>query len=494
MTRAPLETRPGRMEPLARLPVFLALAGKRAVLAGGSQAAAWKAELLAAAGAHVEVFCAEPEPEMLSVAAEPPAGSIVIHHRAWTPADLPRAAIAIGAIEEEHEGRAFFEAAHAAGVPVNVVDRPELCDFAFGSIVNRSPLIIGISTDGAAPVFGQAIRAKIEIMLPPGLKRWAKAAKDWRGAVQALGLSFQGRRRFWERFTERALARPQDWPTFNERDALVAKSAAEAARPETGRVLLVGAGPGDPGLVTLAAVRALQSADVILYDDLVAPEVLELARREARTMLVGKTGHRPSCKQEDINALMVSLAAEGRVVVRLKTGDPLIFGRATEEMAACRAAGVPVEVIPGISAAQGAAARLGLSLTQRKVARRVQFVTGHDHHGDLPPDFAWDAIADPAAATAIYMPRSTLAAFSIQAIAAGLPAETPAVAVIEATRSTQSVVRGTLATLPGLLADTSAEGPAVVLLGAAFAELEDVVVGDVAVGDTVPSQETALRA
>jgi uroporphyrin-III C-methyltransferase / precorrin-2 dehydrogenase / sirohydrochlorin ferrochelatase len=473
MTRAPLETRPGRMEPLARLPVFLALAGKRAVLAGGSQAAAWKAELLAAAGAHVEVFSAKPETEMLSVAAEPPAGRIVIHPRAWTPADLRGAAIAIGAIEEEREGRAFCDAAHAAGVPVNVVDRPQLCDFAFGSIVNRSPLIIGISTDGAAPVFGQAIRARIEIMLPPGLKRWAKAAKDWRGAVQAMGLPFQGRRRFWERFSQRALALPQDWPTFDERDALVAQSAAEAALPAVGRVLLVGAGPGDPGLVTIAAVRALQSADVILYDDLVAPEVLELARREARTLLVGKTGHRPSCKQDDINALMVSLALEGQVVVRLKTGDPLIFGRATEEIAACRAAGVKVDVIPGISAAQGAAASLGLSLTRRKVARRVQFVTGHDHQGALPEDFAWDAIADPAAATAIYMPRATLAAFCAQAIGAGLPEDTPALAVIEATRSTQSVVRATLASLPGLLADSPEKGAAVVLLGAAFADSDE---------------------
>jgi uroporphyrin-III C-methyltransferase/precorrin-2 dehydrogenase/sirohydrochlorin ferrochelatase len=470
MARMPLETRPARMEPLARLPLFFALEGRRAVLAGGSQAAAWKAELLAAAGAHVDVYAEEPEPEILQVAKQPPAGAIHLHPRRWQPEDLRGAAIAIGAIEEACEGRAFADAARAAGVIVNVVDRPELCDFAFGSIVNRSPLVIGISTDGAAPVFGQAIRAKIEAMLPLGLKRWAEAARTWRGAVQALGLSFQRRRRFWERFTAQALSRPHDVPADALRDLLVAGSAQEAASPEAGRAILVGAGPGDAGLLTLAAVRALQSADVILYDDLVSADVLDFARREARTLLVGKTGHRPSCRQEDVNALMVSLASEGRVVVRLKSGDPMIFGRATEEIDACRTAGVSVEVIPGVTAAQGAAARLGLSLTQRKLARRFQVLTGHDHKGELPDDICWPAIADPAAATAIYMPRRTLAAFAARAMAEGLPPETPAVAVIEATRTTERVVAATVSTLAARLDDEAADGPAIVLLGEAFGE------------------------
>ena len=179
---------------------------------------------------------------------------------------------------------------------------------------------------------------------------------------------------------------------------------------ENGSVTLVGAGPGDPELLTLRAVRALQSADVILFDDLVSRDVLDFARREARKLLVGKTGFGPSCKQEDINALMVSLAQQGKRVVRLKGGDPLIFGRAGEELDACEAAGIAVEIVPGISAAQGAAARMGLSLTDRKHSRRLQYITGHAQSGKLPNDIDWRALADPATTTAIYMPVRTLEA------------------------------------------------------------------------------------
>ncbi len=356
--RRPRETRPGRMEKLARLPVFYALEGKGILLAGGSAAAAWKAELLAATGAHLIICADEIEPEMQAVIDDPPAGSITLLHRRWQASDMAGLAMAIGAIEDDEEGQAFATAARAAGVPVNVVDRPHLCDFAFGGIVNRSPLVIGISTDGAAPVFGQAVRAKIEAMLPKGLTGWALAAKAWRPAVQRLGLSLQQRIRFWRRFTDLAMAEPQRAPCPVERETLLALSESEAAAPETGSVALVGAGPGDPELLTLKAVRMLQSADIILYDDLVSAAVLEFARREAKTMLVGKTGHGPSCKQDEINRLMVALAVQGKRVVRLKSGDPMIFGRAGEEIAACLAAGVGVDVVPGISTPQGAAAAL----------------------------------------------------------------------------------------------------------------------------------------
>ncbi len=176
----------------------------------------------------------------------------------------------------------------------------------------------------------------------------------------------------------------------------------------TGSVVLVGAGPGDPELLTLRAVRALQSADVILFDDLVATDILDFARREAKKMLVGKTGHKASCRQDDINALMISLAKAGRRVVRLKGGDPMMFGRADEEIAACRAAGIAVEVVPGITTAQGAASRLLVSLTRRGQARRVQYITGHGHDGKLPADIDWTSLADPAVTTVVYMPAKTL--------------------------------------------------------------------------------------
>ena len=231
----------------------------------------------------------------------------------------------------------FAAAARRAGVPFNVVDKPSFCELQFGAIVNRSPLLVAISTDGAAPVFAQAIRAKIEALLPQGLKRWAEAARDWRPALARLAIGFAERRAFWERFSDRALAEPGLEPQPALRESLLARAAlSDRGGAPKGRVTLVGAGPGDPDLLTLKAVRALQSAEVILYDQLVSAEVLDFARREAKRILVGKTGHGPSCQQGEINALMLRLARQGKHVVRLKGGDPLIFGRAAEEIEACR--------------------------------------------------------------------------------------------------------------------------------------------------------------
>jgi uroporphyrin-III C-methyltransferase/precorrin-2 dehydrogenase/sirohydrochlorin ferrochelatase len=466
------------MERLARLPVFYALEGKRVLLAGGSAAAAWKAELLAATGVHLMICAGDIAPEMQAVIADPPAGTITLHQRRWQATDMAGLAMAIGAIEDDEEGQAFAAAARAAGVPVNVVDRPHLCDFAFGGIVNRSPLVIGISTDGAAPVFGQAVRARIEAMLPIGLTRWARAAKAWRPSVQRLGLSLQQRIRFWRRFTDMAMAEPARAPCPVEREALLALSETEAALPETGSVALVGAGPGDPELLTLKAVRVLQSADVILYDDLVSREVLEFARREAKTMLVGKTGHGPSCKQDEINRLMVSLAANGKRVVRLKSGDPMIFGRAGEEISACMAAGIAVEIVPGISTPQGAAAALALSLTHRDHARRLQFVTAHGRNGALPEKLDFAALADPDATTVVYMPRKTWDAFAGKALAAGLSPGTPALAILNATRPEQRVLRADVETLGAALEGLPAKGPCLVIYGQALG-VADVAAGGV---------------
>ncbi len=469
-SRLPSNLQPPRMEALARLPVFLALEGKRVVIAGGSAAAAWKAELLSAAGAHVEVFAHAPADELVALADRPPRGAVTLLRRDCTPDDLAGAAIAVGAFELDGDAKAFSMAARARGVPVNIIDKPAFCDFTFGAIVNRSPLVIGISTDGAAPVFGMAVRAKIEAMIPRGFARWAEAARQWRQAVLSSGLSFAGRRRFWQVFANYAAAHPEREPTQPDFDRFVAKTRNESAAADKGSVTLVGAGPGDPELLTLRAVRALQAADIILVDDLVAPEILDFARREAKKMLVGKTGYGPSCKQEEINALMVSLAVAGKRVVRLKGGDPMIFGRASEEIAACRDAGIAVEVVPGISAAQGAASRLGISLTHRRRARRVQYVTGHGADGRLPRDIDWGSVADPSATTIIYMPTRTLAEFSASAIAHGLDGDTPAVAVINATRPDQRVVAATIAELPDRLIAEPPDGPAVVMIGRVLGE------------------------
>jgi uroporphyrin-III C-methyltransferase / precorrin-2 dehydrogenase / sirohydrochlorin ferrochelatase len=471
MSRTPAERHSTRMGPLARLPAFFALQGKRVVIAGGTAAAAWKAELLSAAGAKVEVFAAEPGDDMVALAAAPPSGTIALHRRAWRAGDFSGAAMAVADCTDDEQAGAFAAAARAAGVPVNVIDRPASSDFSFGAIVNRSPLVIGISTDGAAPVFGQAIRAKIEALIPKNFARWAEAARSWRPRVQARSLPFRARRNFWERFTQRAVTAPNTTPTDAELASLLDGTPARQEHgQERGSVTLVGAGPGDAELLTLRAVRALQSADVILFDDLVSADVLDFARREAKKMLVGKTGHRPSCRQDEINALMISLARAGRRVVRLKGGDPLIFGRADEEISACRAAGIAVDVVPGITSAQGAASRLLVPLTRRGDARRVQYITGHGRDGKLPADIDWASVADPAATTIVYMPTKTLAELVARAVEAGLEAATPAIAVERATRSDERIIAATIADLPARLAAEPPSGPVVVLIGRVFAD------------------------
>lgn len=469
VSRVPLEQKPPRIESLARLPLFFSLEGKRALVAGGNAAAAWKVELLSATGAQVDVYAQTPSEEMLALAASPPRGRVILHRRPWLEGDLKGAAIAIGDCEGEQDAARFSSAARAAGVPVNVIDKPDFCDFAFGSIVNRSPLVIGISTDGAAPVFAQAIRAKLEAMIPQGFARWAEAARRWRGPLKSSGLSFAARRRFWQIFTGHAVRNPDHDPRQSDFSALLAATQAEGESVERGSVTLVGAGPGDPELLTLRAVRAMQSADVILFDDLVSPQVLDFARREAKKMLVGKAGHGPACKQSDINALMVSLARNGKRVVRLKGGDPMIFGRASEEIEACREAGIPVETVPGVTAAQGAAARLNISLTHRESARRLQYVTGHGADGTLPDNIDWRSLADPAVTTIIYMPKKTLSELTAKAITAGLDPSTPSLAIAQATRPDEIVISDSIANLPARLDAERLSGPVLVMIGSVAA-------------------------
>ena len=443
---------PARIAPLANLPLFHRLSGRKAVVAGSSAGALWKAELLAAAGADVLVLAGGDAEKFAALPA------LTVLPREWTPADLQGAALAVADPGSREEALRFVAAARAAGVPVNVIDQTDLCDVQFGTIVNRSPVVLAISTGGAAPMLGQSIRSRIEAVLPLGLSAWAEAAKSLRPRLKARVKSFRERRAFWERFVEQAWA----GGTPGEGDA---EALFEPRPGRVGRVTLVGAGPGDPELLTLKAVRALQSATVILYDDLVGPGILELARRESKRIAVGKTGRGPSCRQSDINSRMVSLALAGENVVRLKGGDPLVFGRATEEIDACRAAGIKVAIVPGISAAQGAAASLGFSLTERYEARRIQFVTGHGADGRLPADTDWGAIADPGATTIVYMPRATLSAFARSAIAAGLAPDTPAAAIASATLPAQAQVSGTIASIAGLAASLPAGAPVTVIVG-----------------------------
>src|SRR6185436_7821915 len=391
-----------------------------------------------------------------------PAGNIAVVRRRWRADDLAGAALAIGALAGE-DAVAFAAAARAHGVPVNIVDTPALSTFSFGSIVNRSPVVIGIGTDGAAPVLGQAIRAKIEALLHPALGAWAAVAQRLRAVVKARLPMGPARRDLWRRFADRALA-ARTAPT--EQDL---RDLTFAGARNCGSVALVGAGPGDPELLTLKALRALQSADVILYDRLVSREILELARREAKRMLVGKVGGGASCRQDDINRLMVQLARDGKRVVRLKGGDPMVFGRAAEELGACRDAGIAVEVIPGITAALGAAAELQIPLTDRRHTRRLQLVTGHSEAGGAPAH-DWPSLADPWTVTAFYMSARTFADMLPKLIAAGLDPATPALAISDATTPRSKHVACAVTDLPTALAIAALPQPCLILFGNGVAE------------------------
>ncbi|WEX89848.1 SAM-dependent methyltransferase [Sinorhizobium garamanticum] len=344
---------PQRVAPLATLPLFWTLKNKRVVVAGGSDAAAWKAELLAACGAEVHLHA--PRAELSDVflglmqrGAAHEDGRLVHHDEFWHPGIFSGAAIAIADCGDDAEAEAFFNAARAAGVPVNVIDKPAFCQFQFGSIVNRSPVVVSISTDGAAPILAQAIRRRIEALLPPAIKGWATIARAVRERVNARLNPGAARRSFWERFVDRAfLETPEEGVVTRLMDELDCVSATRSA---IGRVTIVGAGPGDAELLTLKAVRALQAADVILFDEPISNDVLELSRREAKRQFVRRPDSRVSDDLGDIHDAMVELVLSGKRVVRLKSGDPTASLGLRKEIRLLESEGIPVEIVPGVRA------------------------------------------------------------------------------------------------------------------------------------------------
>ncbi len=489
MTRAsrkPADAAPPRMGALAKLPIFLALDGKRAVIAGGTAPAAWKAELLAAAGADVHIYASELGPDMTALLERGAAAGKLIHHaRPWAMDCFATAAIALADAETGAEAQAFFCAARAAGVPVNVIDKPAFCQFQFGSIVNRSPVVVAISTDGGAPILGQAIRRRIETLLPTSLAAWGELAKSVRETVASRLTPGAQRRSFWERFAERAFAAAPAGDAATSIDDLISEVHAGVGAG-SGRVTLVGAGPGDAELLTLKAVRALQSADIILFDDLVSDDVLELARREAKRMMVGKRGGRDSCSQADINALMLKLAQQGKHVVRLKSGDPMIFGRGGEEVDMLTRNGVAVSVIPGVTAASAMAARLGLSLTHRDHAQSLRLVTGHARTGALPETLDWAGLADPYTTLVFYMGGNMSAQISERLMAAGLSPDTPARVVAGITNTDEAHWSGCVRDLALGTASVRKGLPILIGIGRAFSPAQHEHGADDATSDVVP--------
>lgn len=430
------------------LPVFLQLHSARVVIVGGGRIAARKADLLLRTGARVVVVAPRLHEDLSKRAAS---GELTSLAESFAPAHLDGAALAIAATGLKNVNAAVSEAARARNVPVNVVDDASLSTFIFPAIVDRSPVVVAVGSAGQAPVLARWVREQIEAALPSRLGALARFMGERRASVQrALGAA--ARRAFWERIVRgRAAARvlAGDEPGARrafEAELLVSQLTTSATTGDSpiGEVYLIGAGPGDPDLLTLRALQLLQQADVVLYDRLVPAAVLDRARRDARRIFVGKVhggaaGHTP---QEDIHELMVRFARQGLKVARLKGGDPFIFGRGGEEVEVLTAHGIPHLVVPGITAALGAAAAAGIPLTHRGLSQRVTFVTGHIAEDE---SLDWRSLALARQTVVFYMGIGRLEAIVERLRAAGAPDALPAALVERATLPAQRVIRSTLA-------------------------------------------------
>jgi uroporphyrin-III C-methyltransferase/precorrin-2 dehydrogenase/sirohydrochlorin ferrochelatase len=442
------------------LPIFLDVRGQPCLLVGGGEVAARKCALLARAGARVTVLA----PELgATLRAELAAGRIAHRAARFADADVEGQAVVIAATSDQAVNRAVAAAAKARHVPVNVVDQPALCSFILPSVIERAPLVVAVSSGGASPVLARLLRARLESMIPAAYGRLAALAAEFRERVKARFTGAE-RRRFWER----ALQGPIAELVLAGRDA-EARKGLEAALADTrlafsgGEVSLVGAGPGDPDLLTFRALRLMQQADVVVYDRLVSRPILDLVRREAERIYAGKERAQHALPQEDINALLVRLAREGKRVVRLKGGDPFIFGRGGEEIETLAAEGIPFQVVPGITAAAGCASYAGIPLTHRDYAQSVVFVTGHLQDGSL--DLNWRALAQPRQTLVFYMGLLALEQLCARLVEHGLAPATPAALIQAGTTPQQRVLAGTLATLPGIVRASEVRAPTLIIVG-----------------------------
>jgi uroporphyrin-III C-methyltransferase / precorrin-2 dehydrogenase / sirohydrochlorin ferrochelatase len=444
-------------------PLFLKLEGRPVLLVGAGSAAAAKLRLLGSAGARVTVIADTPSADLLAAVADTRA-ELVRDTLSSSSQHFASVELVFGATGNEADDRIIAERASAAGKLVNIVDRPELSDFTMPAIVDRGDIVVAVSTHGASPVLAQRVRAAIESVLPPGLGRLAQFAQRFRAAIQGRIADTGARRRFWDQvlggpIAAAVLAGDEKRAT---RDLIRAVNRGKPSA-ETGRVSLVGAGPGDPELLTLRAARALREADIIVYDKLVDPAVLEYARRDARRIFVGKSKGDHTLPQAEINALLVAEAKSGRHVVRLKGGDPFVFGRGGEEMDALIAAGIRVEVVPGITAATGCAAYAGFPLTHRDYASSVVFVSGHSKDGIA--DLDWRGLANPRQTIVVYMGVSAAGEVAGNLIEGGLAATTPIAIVENGTRWDQRVIKGDLRDAADLVRRHGVVGPALLVIG-----------------------------
>lgn len=455
-------------------PAFFELAGKTVVIAGSGEVASRKARLAEAAGASI-VFVGS--------------GLDAAHVEEWreradfdardpSPESFAKAALAFIAVEDESEARRLVGFARGAGVAVNVVDRPDLSDFITPSIIDRGDVVVAVSTGGSSPVLGRRLREKIEALLPAKLSALAAFAREFRGAVAAR-IAPSGRRAFWERVFDGPIASRVLAGDDGARQAMADALNRPQAEIAAGVVHIVGAGPGDPELLTLKALRLLQSADVVLYDRLVGGDILALARRDARRLYVGKAKSAHAVPQEEIERRLIAFARAGKVVVRLKGGDPFVFGRGGEELDALKAAGIPVFVTPGITAATGCAASAQLPLTHRDVSQAVTFVTGHAKD-DGEPDLDWKSLAALGHTLVVYMGVGKADAIARKLIENGRSAATPVAVIEKGTTADEKVLKGRLADLGTLIRAGGVAGPALLFVGEVAAKARGAFLHDLA--------------
>jgi len=438
------------------LPLFHNLNNRQVLLIGGGEQALRKARLLASSGAKLRVVAPVIHPELAALAQQ-------VERREYCETDLDGVHLAVAATDNATVNACVAKDAQQRGIAVNVVDAPELCSVIFPAIVDRSPLIVAVSSGGAAPVLARLLRARLESLIPAAYGRLAQFAGRFRQRVKNTLPTVQQRRIFWEavfqgQIAERVLAGQED-----EAEKLMQEKLQEKPADATGEVYLVGAGPGDVDLLTFRALRLMQQADVVLYDRLLPQGILELCRRDATRIYVGKRAAEHVVAQEQINQMLVTLAKQGKRVLRLKGGDPFIFGRGGEEIEQLAAEGIPFQVVPGITAASGCAAYAGIPLTHRDHAQSVRFVTGHLKNGTC--DLPWADLVSPAQTLVVYMGLGGLAHICQQLIAHGRAANTPAALIEQGTTAQQRVISGTLADLPERVAQQQVSAPALLIVG-----------------------------
>lgn len=443
-------------------PAFFDLSAQKVLIVGGGEVALRKLTLLMRTGAKVTVAAPRMLPEFIEQAA---AGKISLAVREFVPSDLDGARLVIVATSRRAVNRWIASLSEARGIPVNVVDDREASRFIVPALIDRDPVLIAISTGGTSPVLARRLRERLEALIPKRLGELSLWLRALRRTVRRRLRDTGARRRYFEQLVDGTAAR-----RFVDGDTHGAMSLAQqllarsvSSPPESGEVALVGAGPGDPELLTLKALRALQDADVILHDRLVPPAVLDLARRDARRLCVGKAAGGIGSTQAEINALLIELASQGLRVVRLKGGDPFIFGRGGEELEALQKARIRFSVIPGITAATGCAAYAGIPLTHRDHAHSVTFITGHEDSDGREPDY--QALVKPGVTAVFYMGLARVEHIAAQFLRHGAPKSLPAALIAQGTLENQRVITGTLATIAEAAGRARLESPTLLVVG-----------------------------